>query len=231
MSQRLKRNLLLLILGFIISCGALYILARNTGSLITTAINQFAPTLTGVETHVDRVILNPWSGKGSLRRFFLGNPKGAKTDSAVTVDKIAISVNLKSLASSPIEISEIDVRSPIITWEGTLTQSNLLDIQKNLASSRNSAAGKSTLIKIRSFKITNIKIRLALFGSEPKMISLPDLHLTDLGGSSGISSAQIATQIFSEIISATTQQIFKVPGIIESGSQKLWKGIKSLTGN
>lgn len=205
---------------------ALYILYRNAGSLVTYGINEFAPKFTGVETHISRAYLNPWSGKGSIRNFFLGNPKGFQTEAAVTADKISISVKSSSLMSPLIEVRDLTIDGPVITWEGSLSKNNLSEIQKNISQNKGEHDSKGPAIKIANLKITNAKVRISIFGGAPTTLSLPSIQLTNLGGSSGISGSEIAAKVFGEIVSSTSREIVKAPGLLQTGTQKLLKSIQ-----
>lgn len=208
---------------------SLYLLYRNAGGVIKYGFNQFAPQITKVETHIDHVFINPWSGRGSIHGFFLGNPKGFQSDSAVRVDKISITVHLASLAKAPIDISDIEINGPLITWEGSLTDSNLLQIQNNLGHIQNQKDQNSnamTSVKIKKLRIKNAKIRISVFGGEPKILSLPDIELANLGGASGTSFQQITFQVLNEITTYSVREIVKLPEAIKEIGEKLFNDLK-----
>ena len=215
----MKKIILTLGILLILAAGAIFYIFQNAGSLIKTGINRFAHEFTGVETHVNSVSLNPWSGVGRIHGFFLGNPKSFKTDSAVTVDNIQIIVDKSSLTSPVLTIQQVTIDSPQITWEGNLVNSNLSQIQKNLG--QRSSENKNTdskAIKIKTLRITHAKIRLSLAGTAPVTLPLPDLQLNNLGGDSGASQREIASAILEKIISSIGKLTSSAPQLLEQGT-------------
>ncbi len=210
------------------------------GSIVKKAIETVGPQITQTELTVSSVGLLPFSGRGSIRGFFLGNPKGYKTEYAVKVEKVSINLVNRSLLRNTIIVQSVYVDSPAITYEGTLSNSNLKQIQRNVeafaqklpASGTSEKSNPAKKVIIQDLKIENAKVRLALFGSDTE-ISLPEIHMKNLGAESGgISPAQAVGKIFNELISGIVRsiQLDKVGASAQKAAQGVTSGIKSLLG-
>ena len=81
----------------------------------------------------------------------------------------------------------------------------------NKTATANSASGKK--IEVDDFLITGAKVHgtLVLFGGKEVTIpslSLPDIHLTDLGkGPEGITPADLTKQVLSEVVGSTLKVV------------------------
>ncbi len=207
------------------------LLFRNTGSFIATAINQFGPQVTEVETRVDAVYLNPLTGSASLRGFFLGNPKGYESPSAVEVSSMSLKVVPSSLTTSTIVLDRVDIESPVITWEGSLSESNLSKIEKNLSSSANSKETQSTRkVIIRSLRVENAILRVKLKGltKEHMEISLPTIDMKNIGGTDGASAADAASQVLNQVLAKSAFALKQSPDLLEKGLKNVVDGLKGL---
>ena len=87
------------------------------GPIIKMAVNKYGPQITGTELHVDDVGISIFSAEAKLKKFFLGNPKGFKSPSAMKVGSVYVDVDEGSITKNPIIINSIEVAGPEITYE------------------------------------------------------------------------------------------------------------------
>lgn len=185
----------------------------NLGPIIKKAVNTYGPEITKTELHVADVSVSILSAEAKINDFFLGNPKGFKTPSAVQVDSVFVNINEKTLAGNPIIIDQIKVKSPKISYEkkGKIDnfQSILNNVNKATASEKSSTTssqekGPEKKLIIRDFIITDGKVNVALaiygLGQKEIIVSLPDIHLKDIGKErNGVSAAEVSKQIFAAL--------------------------------
>jgi hypothetical protein len=190
----------------------------NLGPIIKRAVNSYGPNMTKTELHVADVSVSIFSGEAKIKKFFLGNPAGFKTPSAMTVGSVLVKVNEKSLTGNPIVVDRIEVISPVITYEKRGESDNfhtiLNNIEKMSTSQKQSkqepgkeGAGKKIII--RDFVVKNGKVNLALsvYGLGDKQISspLPDIHLTNIGEKkNGASPAEAFKEVFASLYGKIT---------------------------
>ena len=104
----------------------------NLGPIIKRAVNSYGPQITKTELHVADVGVSIFSGEAKIKRFFLGNPSGFKTPSAMKVGSVLVNVDEKSLTSDTIVIDRIEVITPEITYEKMGEIDNFNTILKNI---------------------------------------------------------------------------------------------------
>ena len=182
------------------------------GPIIKMAVNKYGPQITGTELHVDDVGISIFSAEAKLKKFFLGNPKGFKSPSAMKVGSVYVDVDEGSITKNPIIINSIEVAGPEITYEkrGKTDnfQSILSNVQKNVpkgesAKKEPAKAGPGKQLIINDFIIKNGKVNLAVevpggvLGEQEVKADLPDIHLKDIGKKKGgATPAEVAKEIF-----------------------------------
>jgi hypothetical protein len=190
----------------------------NLGPIIKRAVNSYGPEITKTELHVADVSVSIFSGEAKIKQFFLGNPAGFKTPSAMKVGSVLVKINEKSLTGNPIVVDRIEVISPEITYEKKGEIDNFHTILNNITKistsekqskqeSGKEGAGKK--IVIRDFVVKNGKVNLALsvYGLGDKQISspLPDIHLTNIGEKkNGASPAEAFKEVFAALYGKIT---------------------------
>jgi hypothetical protein len=226
----------------------------NLGPIIKRAVNSYGPKITKTELHVADVSVSIFSGEAKIKTFFLGNPAGFKTPSAMKVGSVLVKVNEKSLTGNPIVVDRIEVLSPEITYEKKGATDNFHTILNNITKTSNSekpskqeaekkGAGKK--IVIRDFVVKNGKVNLALsvYGLGDKQISspLPDIHLTNIGEQkNGASPAEAFKEIFAALYGKITspavtdvlnKQLKSMGVNLDSLKEGAMKELKGTTGN
>jgi uncharacterized protein involved in outer membrane biogenesis len=158
----------------------------------------------------------PFSGSGALKGLFVGNPEGYKTPSAIKMGKMEIKVSLASLKSDTIVVEKMVINKPEITFEGTLSGSNLKQILANVQSVAGGSSSESTSekkIAIKDFVITGGNIGFSFTGLGGKTFSapMPDIHLTDIGTENkGATIAQATQKIMTEVVGNVDKIAVKV---------------------
>lgn len=199
----------------------LLILFQSTGAILKTAINEWGPKLTGVETRVSEVSINPWTGSGTIRGLYLGNPKGYSAKPAIEIRHVDIRVNFKSLTAPVVEIVELQIRQPHINLEGGLRQNNLTQILDHLQKQKKSDAssGHSPKVRIRTLKIIKAHLSMMVSGLPDTDLDLPDIEMQNFSGS--------ASEVTSEILKSTLHTVITAPRLLQNGFGKAVDGIKN----
>jgi hypothetical protein len=184
----------------------------NLGPIIKKAVNSYGPKITKTELHVADVSVSVFSAEAKIKQFFLGNPVGFKTPSAMNVGSVLVNVDEKSLTSDTIVVDRIEVIRPEITYEKKDKSDNFNTILKNITKTSNSekaskkesenkGAGKKLIV--RNFIVTQgkVNLELSIYGIGDKHVSatLPDIHLKDIGKKNNGASP---TEVFKEIFAA-----------------------------
>jgi hypothetical protein len=195
--------------------------------IVKKGVETVGAQVTKVTVGLDTVHISLLKGNAEMKGFVIGNPDGYKTPQAISVGLAELGINPGSIMSDKIVIRTLHVESPEITFEGGLGGNNLskiLDNIKGAAKTGGSPAAKpdaeakpdtkpAKKIEVDDFLISGAKVSGTLTlptGKEVKLktLTLPDIHLTDLGkGSDGLTPAELARNMFSAVTSATIKAV------------------------
>ncbi|MBQ2335281.1 MAG: AsmA family protein [Victivallales bacterium] len=214
---------------------ALFAIILNLGKIVKTGINTVVPQVTKCEAHVEDVNFNVFGGKFEIKNLVIKNPEGYKTDQAFSLGHIFVNVKMGSLMSDVIEIDQVLIDAPEITYEVGLGNSNLNTILENVNSALPSSdeekkeekeekkeGGKKVVVNL--VKVTNGKIGVSakIAGGMEAPIVLPDIEIKDLGKKEGgISMVQAAAIT----LKTTLLSIFDV---LKSSGKLLLDGAKAI---
>ena len=121
--------------------------------LVKKAVETVGPKVAKVEMKLAGANISIFSGKGTLRGLFVGNPAGYKQPSAFQAREIALDIKPSSLFLEKIVVRAIRIVGPDITFEGGPQDNNFTKILANVqAFTGSSAAGGKRLIRIDSFE-------------------------------------------------------------------------------
>ncbi len=210
------------------------------GPIIKIGMEEIGPKIIQVPIKVDAVGVSLLTGSANLRGLIVGNPKGYRTSQAISVGTVAVSVDPFSVLSNKILVHSVHVESPQITYEGGLKGNNLSKIMENVnAMTKNGGPANETRnkpapkIEVDDFLITKAKVHVSLtglFGKE-MTLTLPDIHLTNLGKSTnGLTPAELTHAILDAVISDTTEAVTRAIADLGSGVENLGKGAGNTAG-
>jgi hypothetical protein len=168
---------------------------------IKRSVETLGPQLTKVDVKLDDVSVSLLSGSGKFKGLVVGNPAGYQTPHAIRVDAASLALTPGSIFSDKIIIKSIRLESPNIYYEGGLRGDNLRTIVQNISASKK--------LQVDDLVITGAKVNVSVKGTGGLAvpITLPDIHLTNLGqGPGGITARELTTIVLSEITSAMAQR-------------------------
>jgi len=186
-------------------------------SAIKKSVETFGPKITKVSVQLDSVKVSILSGSGGVKGLVIGNPPEFKTPNAISVGSASLGLSPVSLLSDKIVIRHIRVEAPEITFEGGIRENNLSKILDNLSATAGGAseqpggskeAGPGKKLQVDDFLIKGAKVNLSLAGMGGKTypVTLPDIHLTNLGTDpEGISAAALSKRVLDEIITEASK--------------------------
>ena len=224
------------VLGFI----AVIVVALSLDRIVKKGVEVVGPRIVQVPITLDGIHIGVLSGSATVKNLIVGNPDGYKTPYAVSVGVADVSVNIASALSDKIVIHSIHVDAPEITFEGGLSGNNLGKIMDNLKSPPQTAGtsvtnvpvsqggtATSKKIEVDDFLITGAKVHVVLtsLGGKEMSLTLPTIHLTDLGkGDAGLTPADLIRQVFQAITTTTLASVTTSLGDLSKDAQKIGKG-------
>ncbi len=203
----------IILAGLLLAGGVTLFLCLN--SILKKGVETVGPELTGVKVSLGTASLSPFSGKGRLSQLMVGNPEGFKTPSAIRLEDVQVGVEISSLLSDTLIVDELHLQKPEITFEGSLTGSNLGKILDNVEAATTRSRGdekkKQTKFVVKDLVISGGKIHASLstpLGSKSATVALPDLRLQNIGsGDHGVTAAELVKQILKPVLASVLKQV------------------------
>ncbi|HEY5232515.1 MAG TPA: hypothetical protein VIK35_03150 [Verrucomicrobiae bacterium] len=232
---------------------ALIIVATFLDGIVKKGVETVGPKITGVSIKLDEMHIGLLTGSGRVKGLVVGNPEGYKAPAAISVGLAEIRVDPLSIMSAKIVMRSVHVESPEITFEGGLSENNLGKIMDNINMvSRNGGPAPAATtpggnpkpakkIEVDDLLITGAKVHvsLAMLGGKEMTLSLPEIHLSNLGkGNAGLTATDLTRAVFQSITSATIKAVAdavaNVGGDVKklggTGINKLKSGLGGLLG-
>jgi hypothetical protein len=210
--------------------------------IVKTAASVGGPKVLGVPVSIGNVSLSPLSGRLTITKLSVGNPKGFSDKPSFAVDQVDVGLNLRSLLSDTIIVKKIRVDAPAISYESKDGQSNfdtLLSSAKKSeseekakapADKKDKKAGKKVVIEEFSLNGAKVSYSSVVTFGKPVTVPLPTITLRDIGKSSdGVSPVEAVTEVVNAIVSGLSKAVMElasqtsdaVKGILKSGSSTL----------
>ncbi len=194
--------------------GGVWWFSHSLDSLVASAIRTFGPEITGVSIQLDRVTIEAMDGRAALHGLVVGNPKGFKTDHALSLGEISLTLDLDSLTKDVIVVKQISIVKPDVSYEIGPGGSNLDTIQRNVdryvtqhggANERTERnGGKKLVIENLYIKNATAHVGTAVMQRSGMSVPVPDLHLRDIGKRSG---GATAGEVVEQVLGALTQSV------------------------
>jgi hypothetical protein len=170
--------------------------------IVESGVEKVGPMITKTDINMESVSISPFSGRGEIVQFDMGNPEGFKSQSILKAKNIVVSVEPKSVMSDVIVVNEIIIEEPEVTYEASvITGSNVSKILENIneftskipsggtgeeeAPPEEGAAQKKIIIK--RFHMNEGKVRVVskdLMGAGT-LLPLPKIDERDIGTETG----------------------------------------------
>lgn len=216
----MKKVVLGAILVLLITIGfGVYYLLSNLDGLVKSAIETYGSEATQTSVRVDNVKIVLQDGSGAIRGLTIGNPKGFATPNAFSLGEIATQIDLKSLSEDVPVIEHITIRAPEVFYElNEKGQNNLDKLKSNLQSGASTSSTSSSaksggsepklIIRNLIFSSGNIHARVVPLDKSYEL-KLPNIQMNDLGGKTGATPSQIASQALKVLTDRALAEIKK----------------------
>jgi uncharacterized protein involved in outer membrane biogenesis len=176
------------------------------------------PRFTKTTVTLDSAKLSLFSGAGTITGLVIGNPRGYKAPSAISIGSLRLGLEPASLLSDKIVVTGLLIDSPQVTLETDLRHNNLQQILDNLDSATASGTnatqttsdnkGANRKLEVDDLLISGGRINLIVTGVADQSATavLKQIHLTNLGtGPDGITTAELAKVVLRAIEQSAVQ--------------------------
>ena len=197
---------MLLVLAFVgVVVVGLVVLVARLDALIKKAVETVGPKMTQVTVRLDGVQLSLLRGSGHLKGLHIGNPPGYKSESALKLGELSLSLVPKSVFADKIHVRSSAILSPEITLEGGLKDNNLSRILANVqqyggpgTTNQTESSGAQKKLQVDSIVVRRAKVTASLtaLGGQPLSYPIPDFEISNLGqGPEGITGAELSQRV------------------------------------
>lgn len=240
MKTLLKIGLIIVALFMI----AVAVVISNFDAMIKAGVETVGPEITGTSVKLEGVDLSLLAGEGRLKGLVVGNPPGFQTERALKLGDAKVKVDLKSALTDKLVIEEILLDGPEITYEAGASGSNLNKIQENVAAFAKQAGAKGGAepkaekkepdqkkVQINHFILKNAQVNAsaAMFKGKALTVSLPDIHLKDIGKESGgTTMGKASAEVFAAINKSVAQTVTGSGKFLEKGAEAVGEAAKGL---
>ncbi len=248
-SQRITRGITIVVVAAVVI--AAVVLVSNLDRIVKTGVETYGPKITGVTVTVDAVHIGLLNASAHIKGLVVGNPKGYQSPQAISIGAIGAAIDPTTVFSQKTRIRFVRIESPEITFEGGLDGNNLSAILDNVNGSERSGGPTVTnavgnprppkKYEVDDLVISGAKVNgaIILFGGKQVSIpnlSLPEIHLTNLGqGAGGITITDLTRQILQAIttstVTAVTSRANNLGGAAENLGKQGVNSVKKAFGN
>jgi hypothetical protein len=192
------------------------LLFHNLNSIVAKLIEKDGTKVTQTSVRVSGVNIALRDARASIKGLSVANPGGFNAPDAFTLADITVGIDLQSVRENPIVIDEVSVQAPVVYAEVTKTgASNIEELRKRIEASTAGTASKgekgreAKRILIKQFVLEKgrIEVDASALGVQKQTITLPEMRLTDVGGSGGATPEEVAKVIFTAVAQKAGSEI------------------------
>lgn len=199
-------------------CGLTYWGISQFDNLIKTAIEEGGTEITGAQVSIANIDTSFRELRGEVTGLVIGNPPGFDTESAFSLNKVAVQMNRERMSENLIVIKEILIDGAKVTYEEqNFTGSNLKAIsdhvQQKMEEGGNQQrnqdhgnySGQQPRFIVESFTFSNAEVNLVSRDYGSKALTVPSINETDIGGTEGITGEELGAYLLDTVYTRTKQ--------------------------
>ncbi len=206
----MKKVLLIVLAVVVVGTGVLaWRVLANLDAIVAALIESEGSKALGTQVSVSGVEIDLRGGAAAIAGLTVANPGGWTAPNAFELDRVSVDIDLASLKTDVIVLSEIDIDETRVAYEmranGTNNLQELLSGMDSGAEEGEAPAeeseGGDILLRIDSLQFEGLKATARVEDPrEPgtmkeEQLTLPALDMTSVGGSAGSPPQKIAAEI------------------------------------
>ena len=131
--------LILAVIGAVV-----YFKAPSAENIVKTVVHKYGSQVTGTEVNLGGFRLALTKGEVEISDLTVANPENYSQPHIMSVGRVLVKVNLKSLLDKTIIVEKVEIEKPQITYELlSLTQNNVSQLLENIKQNTASADKKT----------------------------------------------------------------------------------------
>ncbi|WP_321394618.1 AsmA family protein [Emcibacter sp.] len=211
----MKKVAIGLIVVLLVILGVVFYFGSQASSIIQKTVVDYGPEVTGTSIGLEGVDVSFLGGTAGLSGLVIGNPAGFKSDHAFKLGSVDVALDVKSVMSDIIHIKEVRIDGADLIYEIGTKGNNISKLQNNVQQymAKFGSSDESTKsFVIDDIYVTGTKVQLAtdLLGGKGAGLTLPDIHLEDIGKEgSGASGAEVMNKVLGAVNSGLSKVVTK----------------------
>jgi hypothetical protein len=242
-----KFFLFLVVVVLFVVGGAFFFLVSNLDQIVEGVIEETGTEMLGQSVTVEAVSISLTSGSGEIKGLEINNPDGYTDPNAFSMEQIRLNIDLGSITGSPKRLNEFVLEAPEVYLEVTEDdRMNLEELAAHLQAKidempepeeveeepvTEEEAAAATLLAIDHLRIAGVQltVRHPELKNGMRTLVLPDIDLKNVGGTEGITGAEIGLVVVKNITKEGLKQALREEVEKEAG-KLIEKGLNSLLG-
>jgi hypothetical protein len=214
--SKLNRKWIALIVVALVVGAGVYYFSANLNSMVARVIETNGNKVTETDVNVSGVVLTLRDSRGSIDHLTVASPAGYHANDVFTLGNITVVLDGKSVVGNVVRIEEVHISAPVVFAEFTKTgSSNIGELRRRVEDYAGAAASgraakpnqKRIRIALLVLEKGRIEIDASALGVEKRTIDLPEIHVTDVGGTGGAAPDDIAKEILVAVARAATSEL------------------------
>ena len=254
--KKLMYALLILLVIIVLALGAAYMFLDD---IVKNAANTYGPKVLGAPVSVANVSLKPIKGEFVIGGIKVGNSDKFKSENLISLGKVAVFVDMKSLFSDKIIVKSVEVAKPEITYEMiSLTTNNISEFLKNMnanqgktsaseqkaetkqaENSAKSADSSSKSVVIKNIDVTDGKIDAVMNvagNTNSVSVVLPNINMKNVGEEKKQNIAQTVVEVVNQVLKTALNTVVNanvsdLKGVADENMNNIVDKVKEKVGN
>lgn len=227
-------------LALLAAIAAVLVIYLSLSRIVKTGIETVGSTVTKCPITVEDISFKPLRGSLKINNLVVGNPEGFKTESAFRVDEINISMVPKSIFSERVQVQDVTIHAPQVTYEVGALETNIGRIQENVENflgalpgggnapaepaPQEETSGEGKKVEIDHLLVDGGKIGISATILQGRQVSLPlpKLELTDLGKEGdGQSIPEMVGTVLDKILGSVLDVVKRSGVLLKDAAKKI----------
>lgn len=221
-----KKALIVIVLLVLVVAAVIWKVGTNVDGIVANIIEEVSTDVLKTRVTVSGVSIDLKQGKAVISDLTVANPPGYSSSNLLEVAVVEIDLAYNSLPSNALRIQAVDIRNPVIVYEGDNSGgSNIQTMLNNMeddaptAASNKSIPGGTNRVTTDEFKLIidsliisggRVTASSALKPGEVIEFELSDIRLKDIGRTEGgVTTDAVAEMVFRKLLRQTVRAAAK----------------------
>ena len=232
----MKKLAIIVISLLLVLAGVVVYVIGNAGSIIKEVIESTGPDYLGTTVSVGNIELSLTEGLCEISGVEIGNPEGFDGDYAMRLDKISVVLDIDSLQNEVPIMQSVSIEGASLHTiiKGT-SDTNFKKIMENVDAALGPQAPEpeteefKMIINKLDFVDADVSVSSTLLGDTA--LTIPDIHLTDIGRkSNGATAGEVVQQVLGPISKSVLNAVLKAKLNVDDVKQGLKKNLMKRLG-